>query len=106
VRIELDPDAEQELFAAADWYDSREPGLGDELLDEAEHWLEVISVTPTTWPVWHGAQRHRPPVRKCLLSRFGRYAIAYQAFPDRVRVIAFVHESRKPFYWSGRIRKA
>jgi hypothetical protein len=103
VRLELAAEAENEIAEAAEWYDSREPGLGDQLLDEVDHWLAVVVERPAVWPQWPGAPSHEPPVRRCMLSRFGYYAIAYQAFDDHIRVVAFVHTRRKPFYWRARV---
>ena len=36
MRVVSHPEADQELEAAALWYDERQPGLGDDLLDEFE----------------------------------------------------------------------
>ncbi|MBI4602783.1 MAG: type II toxin-antitoxin system RelE/ParE family toxin [Planctomycetes bacterium] len=104
MRLETHPDAESELLEAADWYDRHRPGLGDDLVDEVNRWLDVILEAPAAWPLWPGAPTCDPPVRRCLLSRFDRYAIAYQAFSDRVRIVAIAHTSRRPFYWASRAR--
>jgi hypothetical protein len=34
VRLRLHPEAEEELFRDAAWYDDRRDGLGDEFLDD------------------------------------------------------------------------
>ena len=52
MKIEIHPEAEAELFAAAAWYDDQLPGLG--------------------------------------------------TYPERILVLAFVHSSRRPFYWAER----
>lgn len=102
MRLEIHPDAEAELLEAADWYDKRRSGLGDELLEEVDRWLDVILEAPAVWPQWPGAPHLEPQIRRCLLNRFHCYAIAYQLFPDRVRIIAVPHASRRPFYWLER----
>lgn len=103
MKFELHPEAEVELYEAAAWYDDQRPGLGDDLLAEMTRWLDVIAEAPSTWPKWPGAPVLEPPIRRVVTDRFS-YAIAYQAFPDFVRVLAFAHTSRRPFYWETRTR--
>jgi hypothetical protein len=47
-----------------------------------------------------GSPAADPPFSVATLS----YAIAYQALPGLVAVLAIVHERRKPLYWIGRAR--
>ena len=101
MRVQLHPAVEGELARAAEWYEERVLGLGDALLDEVEHWFEVIAETPDTWPLWPGVRLRDPPVRRVLLGRFP-HAIAYQAFEERVFVLAVASTSRKPCYWVTR----
>ena len=99
--IQLHTQAEEELYEAARWYEDRVQGLGNDLLIEVEHWLDVIPDTPLGWPEWPGAQKLEPPVRRAVLKRFP-FSIAYQVFDDRLLVLAFAHISRRPFYWADR----
>ena len=101
MRVRLHPDAEEELFQAAAWYDDQRSGLGDDLVAEMTKWLEVIAEEPTMWPRWPEGPKLIPPVQRVLTDRFP-YAIAYQVFAEHVAVLAFAHTSRRPFYWSGR----
>lgn len=100
--LELHPDAKLEVLEAADWYDARAQGLGEDLLAEFEATLSTILDVPHTWTEWPGAPLLTPPIRRVLLYRFSSYAIAFQAFRDRVFVLALVHSSREPFYWTRR----
>ena len=101
MRVELHPDAEEELGQAVLWYEEQVLGLGEDLLAEIERWLEVLPETPHTWSRWPDAPDRHPPVRRVLLRRFP-FAIAYQAFEDRILVLAVAHTSRRPFYWESR----
>lgn len=101
MRITLHPQAEQELLEAAEWYERRLPGLGEDLLAEIDRWLIVISEAPWSWPKWPDASGFHPPVLRALTSRFP-FAIAYQVHQDHIAVIAFAHTSRRPFYWEDR----
>lgn len=40
------PKADQELTAAAVWYDERQPGLGGDFLDELVFWLSAHAPDP------------------------------------------------------------
>ena len=44
------PEANEELVDAALWYEERQPGLGDDFLDEVEHALRRIKAEPERWP--------------------------------------------------------
>jgi len=46
MRVVSHPEADEELRAAALWYDKRQPGLGDDFLDEYERTVSRIAATP------------------------------------------------------------
>lgn len=101
MKVQLHPDAEEELIQAAGWYEDRRPGLGAELLAEVDAGITILSKSPLMWGLWPGAPEFRPPVRRALLRRYP-FAIAYQASADHVVILAIAHTSRRPFYWSAR----
>ncbi len=78
MRLALHAEAEAELDAAATWYDERSEGLGDELMVVARESMMLIPRFP--------------------------YALAYQAFPGLIAVLAIVHERKKPLYWLRRAK--
>ena len=102
MKLQLHPEAEEELFQGAAWYDDQELGLGAELLEEVSRWFEVIVESPNTWPRWPRSPDFTPWVRRVVVERFP-YALAYQVFDDRVWVVAVVHTSKEPMYWLGRL---
>lgn len=102
MRLKLHPEAEEEIFRDAAWYDDQRAGLGDEYLQHVDRWLGVILETPRVWPRWPGAPRQlAAPIRRVVLDRFP-HSIAYQVFPTHVLVLAVAHQSREPFYWRNR----
>ena len=103
MKLQLHPEAEEELFRGAAWYDDQELGLGDDLLEEVSRWFDVIVESPTTWPRWSRSPDVSPLIRRVVVERFP-YSIAYQAFADRVWVVAVAHASREPLYWLDRAR--
>jgi toxin ParE2 len=89
------PEAEQELEAAALWYQERQPGLGDDFLDEFQRTLGRILAEPRRWHQIRGNNR------KLNFHRFP-YAVVYQIRADELCIIAVVHLHRRPFYWTHR----
>ena len=102
MQLVVHPDAQTEIIEAADWYDQRATGLGDEFMADIDSALDIIVERPNVWPVWPGAGSLVPPIQRYLLTRFHRYGVAYQHFDDRVVALAVVHSSRRPFYWLKR----
>lgn len=104
MQLVIHPDAQLEIVEAADWYEQRAAGLGDDLVAEVQAALETIVGRPSVWPTWPGAERVAPPIQRYLLSRFRYYGIAYQHFQDScVLILALVHLRRQPFHWMQRI---
>lgn len=89
------PEAEEELKGAALWYEERQPGLGDDFLDEFERALRRIMVDPT---------RHRKIWGENRKLNFGRfpYAIVYSIGANVIYVKAVMHLRRRPYYWRKR----
>ena len=65
-RVELHPEAAEELQHAVEfeWYESRSPALGLELLSEFERAIEMIRERSLAWP------RHVRGTRRFILHRF------------------------------------
>ncbi|MEN6578650.1 MAG: type II toxin-antitoxin system RelE/ParE family toxin [Phycisphaerales bacterium] len=97
--ITFHPDADAEINEAARYYEDRSPGLGPELLSEVERALGLISRDPEAW------RRIGKRVRRRSLWRFP-YNVIYAVYPDRIRVVAFAHQRRRPFYWRKRQRES
>ena len=57
MRIVSHPEAEEELEAAALWYEERQPGLGDDFLDQFESTLRRIVAEPQRWRTIRGESR-------------------------------------------------
>jgi GNAT superfamily N-acetyltransferase len=100
---ELAPEALDELAAAAEWYEERGPGLGDELLAEVDRLTARIDARPASFPFVLDAPRELG-IRRALLKRFP-FALVFMAKPDGdIRVIAVAHAKRRPGYWIWRVQ--
>jgi hypothetical protein len=95
MRVVSHPEADQELEAAALWYDERQPGLGDDLLDEFEQTLRRVLDEPARW------RKIRGDNRKLNFRRFP-YALVYSLGADVIYIKAVMHLRRRPFYWRHR----
>lgn len=98
--VRVEGEAEEELRAAVAWYEEQRPGLGADLLIEAERVIELIRNFPSI-----GAEvprvRARYETRTIPLRRFP-YLIVYRERAEESQVIAFAHTSRSPGYWRHR----
>lgn len=84
------------MEAATLWYDERQPGLGDDFLDEFTITLRRIVAEPERWRIIRGENR------KLNFDRFP-YAIVYSVRADALFVKAVMHLHRRPFYWQDRV---
>jgi plasmid stabilization system protein ParE len=91
----LDP-AEEEMRAAAAYYEAQVPGLGQEFLREVQRAIERIAEHPRSGTLVHGE------VRRCLVGRFP-FGILYRLDPEETVVLAVMHLRRRPGYWQDRL---
>jgi toxin ParE1/3/4 len=95
MNLQFEIAARIEFDAAADWYESREQGLGAVFLEEVQKTLELIKTAPDRW------RCVEQDVRRCLVERFP-YAVLYTLEQNCILVLAVMHCSRKPGYWKSR----
>ena len=94
-RLYIEPEADQDLSAAFDWYDAQRPGLGSEFLAEIAHTLSSVEQAPQRYPILRGM------TRRALVRRFP-YAVFYVLDPDLIAVTAVMHGRRDPQRWQAR----
>lgn len=90
------PEARDDVDVAYTQYESRSPGLGDQLLEALRERLAQIADSPELYGVVHQDVRAAP------LRQFP-YVVYYRAETDRVLVIAVQHGRRKSSTWQGRV---
>lgn len=93
--VSFAPEAREELFEAADYYESESPGLGASFLTTVDRALEQLRAFPESSPVARGTARIKA------LPRFP-YSLIYSLRPDQIRILAVMNQTRRPFYWWGR----
>ncbi len=89
-------DAEQELFEAALYYESKEAGLGRRFRDDVAHILDRIIEDPLLWRERTGGYRRA----NCPVFP---YYIPYIIRKQKIIIVAIAHGNRKPGYWKSRI---
>ena len=94
-RVRLLPEAEEELQAAAQFYEAEQQGLGRALIHEVRRVFQFIAEQPLA------ARIERGEVRVRTIARFP-YRIYYRAKPEEILVIAVGHRRRRPGFWRAR----
>ena len=94
-RVRLLREAEEELRAAAKFYEAERQGLGRALIHEVRRALRFIAKQPLATRVARGEVRVRT------IARFP-YRIHYRANPEEILVVAVAHRRRRPGFWRAR----
>jgi len=89
------PAIESEVKASYEWYENQAEGLGDDFLNELESAFQAVLELPKIWPKFQSG------FRRFLLSKFP-FSVIYRVTQKTVYVVAVMHNSRKPGYWSER----
>ncbi|MBA4148057.1 MAG: type II toxin-antitoxin system RelE/ParE family toxin [Verrucomicrobia bacterium] len=93
----FEPAAQAELLDAVTWYETQQPGLGEEFFAEVESALKRAQANPEHFPKVRGA-------RKIRLQRFRKYSILFAVKNDVVGVVAVFHGARNPDELKRRLR--
>jgi plasmid stabilization system protein ParE len=90
------PEASAELYAAAEYYEEKEEGLGWKFRNEVLQVCQMILQQPVLWRERTGGYRRvNCPVFP--------YYVAYFIRGDRVVVAAVAHGHQRPEYWKDRL---
>src|SRR5882724_10925851 len=89
------PEAQVDIREAGRWYESREAGLGIRFVAEVRASLQHITNNPLRFPIIG------EDVRRALLDRFP-YSVYFINEPERVAIIALLHQHRRPDVWQAR----
>jgi plasmid stabilization system protein ParE len=101
--VRAEPEADEELRAAARWYETSRPGLGREFLAAIGSAVELIQRHPAGGSRVPKVKR-RVPVRRLILRRFP-YSVVFLELENEIRILAIAHHRRRPGYWSRRLRR-
>jgi hypothetical protein len=88
--------ARREVAEAIEYYDAQLPGLGADFAREVDSAITQVLGWPSAWQlVEMGLRRYR-------LQRFP-YGVVYRVTGQEILIVAVMHLSRDPGYWTDRI---
>ena len=90
--------AENELLNEIGYLELRAKGLGRRFYAEVRRAEHLITQFPES------AAEIQPSIRKRPLQKF-RYSLIYSRENDGLLILAVAHQSRRPEYWIGRVRR-
>ncbi len=96
-RIEAAPAVVADIEAAFEWYESEEPDLGFEFLEEVRAAYQRILEGPFKY------QELRSGIRRALTRRFP-YGIYFSIDGDAVVIVAVLHTALDPAKWQRRVQ--
>lgn len=92
VEIIIKPKAEDEMRAAAEWYEARRPALGFEFLEQVDVVFERIQENPRQLRFYEDS------VRIVHLRRFP-FGVFYEVEDDKAFIISVMRLSRREDRW-------
>jgi plasmid stabilization system protein ParE len=99
-RLIVRPEAEADITNGAVWYESRESGLGLELISDVHSAIARALKNPDSFT----CVRRNPTVRRVLTRRFP-FRIFFIVRVDVIVVFAVLHASRHDRVWKQRSRR-
>ena len=95
-RVIFTPEADDDVAGSYDWYESQEPGLGEDFLRSVEVCVRGIQRYPEMYPAAIDEFR-RAPIR-----RFP-FEIFYEVTVDSITIYSLFHCSQDPQKWRKRL---
>ena len=94
-RLEAEAAVEFDIESAFNWYETEEPGLGSEYLEQ----LRLVYRRILENPLGYGEQRS--DIRRGLMRRFP-YAVYFSVEDETILILAVLHTARDPAEWQLR----
>ncbi len=95
------PDAEEDVFRAAEYLENARPGYGEKFFDAVAKLWVSIGDNPLSFPRWyfHPRKRH---LRFAVLRKF-RYVVLFEVRQDETYIYSVTHTSRHPSHATRRV---
>lgn len=94
-KIVIKPFAELDATDAANWYNDKREGLGNDFLLALEAKLNAIQRNPNQFQIVYKS------IRRALTERFP-YSVFFILQKDVIYILAIIHSSRNPKIWKKR----
>lgn len=95
-RVEIHPGVRLEVWEARTWYGEQSPAAEAGFIEEVEHAIEEIALSPGRWPLSLAG------TRRFVFRRYP-YCLYYRVKGDLVTVVAIAHNKRRVGYWVNRL---
>jgi plasmid stabilization system protein ParE len=95
-QVVVRPAAAADIEDAYEWYESQQPGLGEEFLAALRTIRDRLLEHPEAHPILHRN------TRRVLIQRRFPYAVFYRVYGDTIVVVACMHAKRDPRRWQRR----
>lgn len=95
-RVVVRPAAAGDIEDTYEWYESQQPGLGDEFLAALRTTRDRLLEHPEAYPVLHRK------TRRALVPQRFPYALFYRLYDDTIVIVACMHAKRDPRRWQRR----
>ena len=96
-RVIYTPEAADDISDSYDWYERREPGLGEQFLLSVQACVSRVQRHPFAYsPIFD-------EFRRAILKRFP-FEIFFEATSDEITIYAVFHFSRDPKRWRARLK--
>jgi plasmid stabilization system protein ParE len=89
--------ASADVKSAVVWYLQRSPKAAADFVEELDRAVDTIREAPERWPIG------KNNTRRFLLWRFP-FSVIYSQQQDVIVIWAVAHGSRRPDYWTGRLK--
>jgi toxin ParE1/3/4 len=99
-QLQVRPQVESDIEAAALWYEERRPGLGREFVYEVRQAMTRLALNPLLYSIRH----RRYPVRWIFPNRFP-YRIVFLVEEDIITVLCVVHAKRHDRIWKQQLTR-
>jgi plasmid stabilization system protein ParE len=96
LKIELHPEARQDLIEVVEWYENQKIGLGIEFFDHYRKTRDIILEHPRLY------RKTYRTFRKANVQKFP-YCIVYTANRQKLFILAVFHHKRNAEVWKNRI---
>jgi ParE toxin of type II toxin-antitoxin system, parDE len=97
MKVIFHPEASDEMFESARFFDEKCAGLGSDLITAIQESTRRILQFPESGPIekWN--------IRKCLVRGFP-FTLLYEATSDHIFIVAVMHQHRRPGFWARRLK--
>jgi plasmid stabilization system protein ParE len=97
-RLDIRPEALEDVAEAAAWYEERQSGLGERFTREVI--AAIDGLVPN--PMLHRLRHRRLGARWCFPANFP-YRVVYRFKDDVIVVVAVIHAARHDWRWKERL---